>query len=51
VKKVYDIFVSDSVELMVRRSAADQLATMLAGLYGSIFAYLLFLFTSLYCEK
>jgi len=34
-KKVYDIFVADSVELTVRRSAADQLATILAGLYST----------------
>jgi len=40
VKKVYDIFVSDSVELSVRRSAADQLVTILAG--WCFLAYLLF---------
>ena len=30
VKKVYNIFISDSVEISVRRSAADQLAVVLA---------------------
>ena len=39
-KKVYDIFVSDSVEPSVRRSAADQLVTILAG--WCFLAYLFF---------
>ena len=37
-KKVYDIFISDSVDVTVRRSAADQLATILAGFFSSMFS-------------
>ena len=31
VKKVYDIFIDDSVELAVRKSACEQLAVIIAG--------------------
>jgi len=44
VKKVYEIFISDSVELTVRRSAADQLATILAGQFFSLLMFSLLIY-------
>lgn len=37
-KKVYDIFVSDAVEIDVRKSAAEQLAVIMQGMSTGYFS-------------